>query len=163
MFKYLSISSYIRKPFLIYDFAPVPIWISLYMLKNLFYFLSVYTVHGRYNNPMPELLYPPVRDLWISNLGFSDFYHFLHGLNKRDLIHKAVRALGQDCMIVRPDFILGVFSYCAECSWRTLITLKSSDIYRYVILRVPVDRTEWEKKFLWYCLFQSFKKYRQDR
>ncbi len=29
--KYLRISSYIRKPFLIYDFAPDPIWISLYM------------------------------------------------------------------------------------------------------------------------------------
>ncbi len=27
--KYLCISSYIRKPFLIYDFAPDPIWISL--------------------------------------------------------------------------------------------------------------------------------------
>ncbi len=39
--KYLCISSYIRKPFLIYDFAPDPIWISLYMMKILFSFLSV--------------------------------------------------------------------------------------------------------------------------
>jgi len=31
--KYLCISSYIRKPFLIYDFAPDPIWISIYIRK----------------------------------------------------------------------------------------------------------------------------------
>ncbi len=42
MVKYLRISLYIRKPFLIYDFAPDPIWISLYMRKSLFSFLSVY-------------------------------------------------------------------------------------------------------------------------
>ncbi len=42
MVKYLCISSYIRKPFLIYDFAPDPIWISLYMRKILFsFFISV--------------------------------------------------------------------------------------------------------------------------
>ncbi len=34
--KYLRISSYIRKPFLIYDFATAPLWISLYMRKILF-------------------------------------------------------------------------------------------------------------------------------
>ncbi len=33
MVNYLHISSYIRKPFLIHDFAPDPIWISLYMRK----------------------------------------------------------------------------------------------------------------------------------
>ncbi len=42
MVKYLSISSYIRKPFLIYDFAPDPIWTSFYMRKILFSFLSGY-------------------------------------------------------------------------------------------------------------------------
>ncbi len=42
MVKYLRISSHIRKPFRIYDFAPDPIlWISLYMRKILFSFLSV--------------------------------------------------------------------------------------------------------------------------
>ncbi len=41
MGKYFPISSYIRKPFLIYDFATAPLWISLYMRKILFYFLSV--------------------------------------------------------------------------------------------------------------------------
>ncbi len=39
--KYLRFSSYIRKPFLIYDFATAPIWISLYMRKIFFSFLSV--------------------------------------------------------------------------------------------------------------------------
>ncbi len=33
MVKYLYISSYIRKPFIMYDFAPDPIWITLYMRK----------------------------------------------------------------------------------------------------------------------------------
>ncbi len=44
--KYLRISSYIRKPYLIYDFGTAPLWISLYMAKIWFSFLSVYTVSG---------------------------------------------------------------------------------------------------------------------
>jgi len=41
MDKYLRISSFIRKPFLIYDFATVPFWISLYMRKIWFpFFIS---------------------------------------------------------------------------------------------------------------------------
>ncbi len=40
--KHRRFFSYIRKPFLIYDFATAPIWISLCMRKILFYFLSVY-------------------------------------------------------------------------------------------------------------------------
>ena len=43
MVKYLRISSYIRRPFLIYDFATSPIWIFLYMRKFFYYFLSVCT------------------------------------------------------------------------------------------------------------------------
>ncbi len=41
MGKYFCISSYIRKPFLIYVFATAPLWISLYMRKIWFSFLSV--------------------------------------------------------------------------------------------------------------------------
>ncbi len=41
MTKNLRISSYIRKPFLIYDFATSSFWNSFYMRKILFYFLSV--------------------------------------------------------------------------------------------------------------------------
>ncbi len=41
MVKYLHISSYIRKPCLIYDFATNPIWISLHLRKISFSFLSV--------------------------------------------------------------------------------------------------------------------------
>jgi hypothetical protein len=46
MTEYLRISSYIRKPFLLYDFATAPFWISLYLRKILFYFLSVYCIWG---------------------------------------------------------------------------------------------------------------------
>ena len=41
MVKYLRISSYIRKPFLITDFATAPFRIFLYMRKILFSFLIV--------------------------------------------------------------------------------------------------------------------------
>ncbi len=34
--------SYFRKPFLMYDFATAPLWISLFMRKILFSFLSVW-------------------------------------------------------------------------------------------------------------------------
>ncbi len=43
MTKYLHIFSYIRKFFLIYDFATAPIWISLYMRKILFSFYQCIT------------------------------------------------------------------------------------------------------------------------
>ncbi len=43
MGKYLRFDPYIRKPFLIYDFATAPLWISLYMKKIFFSFLLVYT------------------------------------------------------------------------------------------------------------------------
>ncbi len=39
MGKYLRISSYIRKPFLIYDFATAPLWISLQYIWGKFDFL----------------------------------------------------------------------------------------------------------------------------
>ncbi len=45
MGKYLRISSYIRKPFLIYDFATAPLWISLYMRK---FFYIFYQCNVRY-------------------------------------------------------------------------------------------------------------------
>jgi hypothetical protein len=40
MVKYLRISSYIRKPLLLYDLAFEPIWISLCMRKSFFSFFS---------------------------------------------------------------------------------------------------------------------------
>ncbi len=53
MGKYLRISSYIRKPFLIYDFATASLWISLYMRKIWFSFLSV---HHTVEHQQHELL-----------------------------------------------------------------------------------------------------------
>ncbi len=42
MVKYLSISSYIRNPFLINDFATAPFWMSLYNMRKIWYsFLPV--------------------------------------------------------------------------------------------------------------------------
>ena len=51
MVKYLRISSYIRKPFLIYDFATAPLWISLYMRKILFNFYQCTRI-----TKMPQLI-----------------------------------------------------------------------------------------------------------
>ncbi len=42
----LCISSYIRKPFLIYDFATAPLWISLYIYKIRFSFYQSQKVHA---------------------------------------------------------------------------------------------------------------------
>ncbi len=46
MGKYMRISSYIRKPFLIYDFATALVWISLHLRKIWFSFLSVWYLPG---------------------------------------------------------------------------------------------------------------------
>ncbi len=53
MMNYLRISSYIRKPFLIYDFATDPIWISIHMRKILFSFLSVFAVTALAKRMLP--------------------------------------------------------------------------------------------------------------
>ncbi len=42
MRKCAIISPYLRRPLVIYDFATAPLWISLYMRKFLFSFLSVH-------------------------------------------------------------------------------------------------------------------------
>ncbi len=44
MGKYLCISSYIRKPFLIYEFATAPLWNSCVWGKLIFFFISVKSV-----------------------------------------------------------------------------------------------------------------------
>ncbi len=74
MGKYLRISSYIRKLFLIHDFATAPLWISLYMRKIWIYFLSVYLyllfflliilcLHPNLSHPQDSLLQPVP---WVS-------------------------------------------------------------------------------------------------
>ncbi len=58
--------THIRKPFLIYDFATAPLWISLYIRKILFSFLSVrfillihllYTSQNKGHNLMIKFLF----------------------------------------------------------------------------------------------------------
>jgi hypothetical protein len=39
---YEEMGKYMRRPLVIYDFATAPFWISLYLRKVLFSFLSVY-------------------------------------------------------------------------------------------------------------------------
>ncbi len=41
MVNYLRMYSFIRNPFLIYDFAPDPIWISLYTYEENFVFFFI--------------------------------------------------------------------------------------------------------------------------
>jgi hypothetical protein len=55
MGKYFSISTYVRKLFLIYDFVTDPLWISLYMRNIWFSFLSVYKQFEQAKN----YLHPP--------------------------------------------------------------------------------------------------------
>jgi hypothetical protein len=59
MTKYLRISTNIRKPFLIYDFATDPIWISLYMRKIFFSFYqcTVYITIFAYNEHLRRIFY----------------------------------------------------------------------------------------------------------
>ncbi len=64
MTEYLRISSYIRKPFLIYDFATAPIWISLYMRKIFSPFLSMYIALLR---PQTATFYN-LRPCWLTSL-----------------------------------------------------------------------------------------------
>jgi hypothetical protein len=53
--KYLPISSKIWKPFLIYDFAPKPLWITLYRRKIFLSFLSVHAHFPILGNWAPPL------------------------------------------------------------------------------------------------------------
>ncbi len=86
MGKYMRISLYSRKPFLINDFTTAPFWISFYIRKVLFYFLSVYPLRLLSHicllpsalhplpftlfplpsalNPLPSALYPLYFTLW---------------------------------------------------------------------------------------------------
>jgi len=56
MVKYLRISSKIGKPFLLYDLATDPIWISLYSIWEKFSFLSVHNpiFFGHFKIPRKE-------------------------------------------------------------------------------------------------------------
>ncbi len=45
---------YIKKAFLIYDFATAPLWSSLYMIKIWFSFLSVYSFAYAWNDAVGE-------------------------------------------------------------------------------------------------------------
>ncbi len=70
MVKYLRISSIIRKPFLIYDFVTVPIWISLCMRNIFFAFLSLYSKESKITYlgpPSPWACRRPAAGWWTSS------------------------------------------------------------------------------------------------
>ncbi len=73
MVKYLRISSYIRMPFLIYDFATDPIWISLYEENFVFFFNSVVQDQivsiSCFPEPWPERNFESARRLRTSCAG----------------------------------------------------------------------------------------------
>jgi hypothetical protein len=77
MNKYLRISSYIRKSFLIYDFATAPIWISLFMRK-FFFFISAPTLlffHGHKENLL-KTLFRRQKAKWKSSfIDHSSFWY----------------------------------------------------------------------------------------
>ncbi len=77
MTKYLCISSYIRKPFLIYDFAPDPIWISLNIRNSFFYFFfSVGIISFADGNQTLFCTLPiflKINYLWLRFIFYIDF------------------------------------------------------------------------------------------
>ncbi len=82
--KYSSISSYIRKPFLIvYDFAPNPIWISLYVYEDNFaFFLSVWRCgEDHRKSQLTELpVMSQMLGLWHRAQTFTNFTSFQFGI-----------------------------------------------------------------------------------
>ncbi len=86
MEKNLRISSYIRKSFLIYDFAHNPIWISLYMRKILFSFLSVQQntfpiVHKKINLYFIELTWNFFSYCTVHSKNDAHAYHLQVGVH----------------------------------------------------------------------------------
>jgi hypothetical protein len=76
MVNYLHISSYFRKPFLIYDFALDPIWISLYFRKTFFSFFQCTFLVYLVGSPMGSKLLGGIN--WYPVLlGYSP----LHSIN----------------------------------------------------------------------------------
>ena len=76
MSKNLLISSYFRKPFLIYDFANAPLWISLYNEENFFFFISMWATEIVYHGwllisltPLPKTMVRTFsKQLWPKKL-----------------------------------------------------------------------------------------------
>ncbi len=87
--KYLCISSYIRKPFLLYDFAIAPLWILLCIKKILFSSLSVHIPPSVFSGPFPSLAQysylPFCRHFFLfPTSSFIDLVGFLSGIFSPD-------------------------------------------------------------------------------
>ncbi len=98
MGKYLRISSYIRKPFLICDFATAPLWISLYTIWEkfsfLFYQCTFPTPISLHFSPPPPSLHPSThtqRFFLICSMRFQIFLYFLISnslLSNSNMLHE---------------------------------------------------------------------------
>ncbi len=73
MVKYLRISSYTKKPLLVYDFVTAPLWISLYMRKIWFPFFNQCTLTLKYRcvpNEMRPLIFLTIT--WLQEIKTAD-------------------------------------------------------------------------------------------
>jgi hypothetical protein len=97
--KYLRISSYIMKPFLIYDFATAPLWISLYMRENLIIFLISVLNTLRWTEC--RILFKKSSESWLKEKWASDTLGPLRlGISK--LQYNAKRVLIFDNLLLSP-------------------------------------------------------------
>ncbi len=89
MGKYLRISSYIRKPFLIYAFATAPLWISINMRKNFFFIRVPYIwyFNNLYDINWEKLLnsYHKLKDVILERARIFD-----HTKEKESCIHSSL-------------------------------------------------------------------------
>ncbi len=86
MGKYLRLSSYIRKPFLIYDFATVPNFL-IYEENLIFFFIRVFLpfhipLPSRKAGPSPVCKVPPVHHLLPLSLPCLQYWWIDNGSRK---------------------------------------------------------------------------------
>jgi len=102
MVKYLRIASY-RKPFLIYEISTAPYWISLYLWKILFSFLSVQS--ERKSRPLRKRQSPWEGNLLIFFISFwlqkTKFIKKWHLTKETEVFCTAAEFYGHFC----PDYL----------------------------------------------------------
>ncbi len=127
---YLRISSCIRKPFLIYDFANAPLWISLYMRNILFSFLSgMYwkklRIWSMYQNSSRNLW--GWKGPWIYELGISDYENFQILISNTNF-SKHIKNLTSVYAKPLSEMLSGYFHFWSSiCSQRAIFLILRDD------------------------------------
>jgi hypothetical protein len=127
MGKYLRIFSYIRKPFLIYDFATAPLWISLYMRKIWFFFISVYKLNESVTACVSVLYTAEVQrrpDQYSSSILFDCFISVLLCVEYGDLSRRREQQLKNLCW---KHVQHGNLPYCQPIAGRETAVLNFSE------------------------------------